>query len=81
MTEEKLSKELKNTSYELFIGALSVLSIANIFLLYIFPLAEILEVLRVMNAILSIIFYSRLFISLLHCKFKKRLFYSPIRMG
>jgi len=56
MTETKLSNEMKNTSYELFIGALSVLSIGNIFLMYIFPSSEILAVLRVINAILSIIF-------------------------
>ena len=49
--------ELKNTSYEIFIGILSVLSILNLVLVYAFQGDEALQqVLAVMNGIFSAIF-------------------------
>jgi hypothetical protein len=48
--------ELKNTGYEIFVGILSILSIANLVLLYAISDNNISEVLRVMNALLSVIF-------------------------
>ena len=49
--------ELKNTGYEIFIGALSVLSIVNIVLVFAFIEDETLQtVLSVMNALFSAIF-------------------------
>jgi hypothetical protein len=50
--------ELKNTSYELFIGALSVLSIFNLVLFYLLPDPEISAVVLIMDGILSLIFLS-----------------------
>lgn len=53
----KARRELKNTAYEIFIGVLSILSIANIVLVYWFadePSVQL--VLSVMNALLSVIF-------------------------
>jgi len=49
------SGELKNTSYELFIGALSILSIINIALLY-FGDPELTNVILIMNGFFSFIF-------------------------
>ena len=48
--------ELKNTGYEIFIGALSVLSIINIVLLYVVPDEALDTVLFVMNGLLSLVF-------------------------
>ncbi|HEX3089522.1 MAG TPA: potassium channel family protein [Ilumatobacteraceae bacterium] len=51
------SGELKNTGYELFIAALSVLSIVNVVLMYAFRNdSSLRDVLFVMNALLSVIF-------------------------
>lgn len=55
--EDKPS-ELKNTSYELFIGALSVLSIVNLLLYYILPDPNISAVILIMDGVLSLIFIS-----------------------
>src|SRR3954452_16587031 len=49
-------KELKNTGYEIFIGALSVLSIVNVVLLYAVNDPQLNKVLWVMNMPLSAIF-------------------------
>ncbi len=50
-------RELKNIGYELFIGALSILSIVNLALLYLFPLVQGLQnILEVMNAVMTPIF-------------------------
>jgi voltage-gated potassium channel len=49
--------ELKNTAYEIFIGALSILSIANLVLVYAFAADPALQlILSVMNALFSVIF-------------------------
>lgn len=57
--------ELKNTTYELFIGALSVLSIFNLFAVLFVPDAPFAQVALIMDALLSVIFLldftSRLF--------------------
>ena len=51
------SGELKNTGYELFIAALSVLSIVNVVLMYAFRNdSSLRDVLFVMNVLLSVIF-------------------------
>jgi voltage-gated potassium channel Kch len=56
MTERKPRRELKNTGYEIFIGALSILSIANLALLYLAKDQDIKDVVVVMNVILSCVF-------------------------
>ncbi|WP_243076826.1 ion transporter [Microbacterium sp. SS28] len=54
---KKPRSELKNISYEIFIGVLSVLSIVNLVLLYVMNRSEALElILYVMNALFSAIF-------------------------
>jgi len=51
--------ELKNASYELFIAALSILSIFNLLIIFILPAtADVIGILSIMNAIFSIIFIS-----------------------
>ena len=53
----KVRSELKSTGYEIFIGALSVLSIVNLVLVYAFIEDETLQtVLSVMNGLFSAIF-------------------------
>jgi voltage-gated potassium channel len=53
---ENKSGELKNTSYELFIGALSVLSIVNLVLYYIVSDPDVSAVILIMDGLLSLIF-------------------------
>jgi voltage-gated potassium channel len=50
------ASELKNSSYELFIGALSILSIANIILAPLTRDPNVADVLYIMDALLSLIF-------------------------
>jgi len=56
-TIEEERAELKGTGYELFVGALSILSMVNIVLIYVFRRDENLQdVLLVMNALLTVVF-------------------------
>lgn len=57
-SKEKSNSELKNISYELFIGALSVISIFNIFLSFFIHNPQINGILIVINIILTAIFFS-----------------------
>lgn len=53
----KVRSELKNTAYEIFIGLLSILSIANLVLMYAFASDPSLQlILSAMNALFSVIF-------------------------
>jgi voltage-gated potassium channel Kch len=53
----RMSSELKNTGYEIFIGMLSVLSIVNLALVYSLNTdGSLQEVLQIMNGLLSVIF-------------------------
>jgi hypothetical protein len=52
----KKNKELKSPGYEIFVGALSVLSIVNIVLLYAVNDTGLHNVLLIMNVIFSVIF-------------------------
>lgn len=62
--------ELKGTSYEVFVGTLSVLSILNLLLIYVTRDPQLDMVMRVMNGLLSLI----LFLDFLY-----RLYTSPSR--
>jgi len=53
---DKLSNELKNTTYELFIAGLSVLSIVNLFLYHLFTDPAIYGVAGIIDTFLSVIF-------------------------
>ena len=55
---ENKPNELKNTTYELFIGALSVLSIVNLVLLYLLRDANVSAVVLIMDGLLSLVFIS-----------------------
>lgn len=56
MSNSGKPEELKNTSYELFIGALSVLSIVNLVLYYVIADDEVSTVILIMDSLLSLIF-------------------------
>jgi voltage-gated potassium channel len=56
MNSNSKPEELKNTSYELFIGALSVLSIVNLVLYYLIPDDNVSTVILIMDGLLSLIF-------------------------
>ncbi len=75
MAEEKINSELKNTSYELFIGALSILSIFNIFFLIADRDPDIVTVLYIMNAILTVIFMSDFLYRLFTTNSKRNYFF------
>lgn len=53
---EDKSGELKNTSYELFIGALSILSLLNLALLFLVPDPSLDTVIFIMDGLFSFIF-------------------------
>jgi voltage-gated potassium channel len=54
---ERESGELKHLSYELFIGALSVLSIVNLVLIYAIPNPDLETVVLIMNGFFSLVFF------------------------
>jgi hypothetical protein len=60
MTQEPVkqrpSKELKNTTYELFMGALSVLAIVNLFIGLLLKDRDVVDVVLLMDGALSVIF-------------------------
>ncbi len=55
---ENVRGELRSTSYELFIGALSVLSIVNLILYFVLADVDTITVIIIIDSILSIIFLS-----------------------
>jgi len=55
-SQQEQSQEFKNTNYELFIFALSILSIFNIFLDIVTPGEEVSQVIFVIDLLLSLIF-------------------------
>lgn len=67
--------ELKNTSYELFIGALSVLSIVNLGLYFLLPDDNIAAVILIMDGLLSLIFLTDFFYRLLTTESKAHYFF------
>lgn len=68
-------REHKNIGYELFIGALSVLSIYNLLLLYVFPTnADTQTVLYVMDALMTPIFFGDFFYRLKTAEHKRDYF-------
>ena len=60
-------KELKNTGYEIFVGALSVLSIVNIVLLYVADDPQLNKIIWVMNALLQRDLSRRLHVPASYC--------------
>jgi hypothetical protein len=74
MAEPKRANELKSTGYELFIAALSILSILNIFLAIFIPNPDVARVLMIMNGILSAIFLADFTMRLFTANSKSRYF-------
>lgn len=58
---ENSNSELKNTTYEIFIGTLSIPSIINLFLIYITPTSLAGQVAGIMDGLLTLIFLSDFF--------------------
>jgi Ion transport protein len=73
--EPKRANELKSTGYELFIAALSILSILNIFLTIFIPNPDVARVLTIMNGILSVIFLGDFTMRLLTANSKSTYFF------
>ena len=69
------STELKNISYELFIGALSVISIFNIVLGFFVKNPQINGVLIIINIVLTVIFFSDFIYRLYTANSKKDYFF------
>ena len=57
-SEQKAPSELKNTTYELFIAALSVLSIVNLVIYYLADDPQVEDVVFLIDGVLSLIFLS-----------------------
>ncbi len=72
---KKTSSELKNTTYELFIGALSVLSIFNLFLVYLIPDSNLEGVIFIMDGFLSLVFMADFTYRLFTTHSKSRYFF------
>jgi voltage-gated potassium channel len=66
--------ELKNTTYELFIGALSVLSIVNLALYYLVPDPNTAGVIKIMDGAMSLIFLADFLYRLFSARSKSEYF-------
>jgi len=66
--------ELKNTNYEAFILALSILSVVNIGLIYLAPVPQVDAVVRIIDVLLSLIFLGDFFYRLFTAPTKRRYF-------
>jgi voltage-gated potassium channel len=69
------AKELKNTTYEAFIGILSVLSIVNILLIYAARSEVVDDVVLIMSALLSVIFFADFVYRLITAENRGRYFF------
>ena len=72
---ENKTGELKNTSYELFIGALSILSILNLALYYFIPDENVSAVILIMDGLLSLIFIADFLYRLFTAESKSNYFF------
>jgi hypothetical protein len=66
--------ELKDTTYELFIGALSALSIFNLVLYVVISISDLKGIILIMNSILSLIFLADFFYRLFSARSKSGYF-------
>ncbi len=72
---ENSNSELKNSTYEIFIGALSILSIVNLFLIYVTPISMAGQVANIMDGLLTLIFLSDFFYRLFSAQSKSTYFF------
>ncbi len=75
MLKKQPSSELKNISYELFIAALSVLSIFNLFFIALLKQPDVDGVLKIINIALSIIFFADFLYRLITTSAKSKYFF------
>ncbi|UCD30106.1 MAG: ion transporter [Planctomycetota bacterium] len=75
ITVQRVSNELKDTTYELFIGALSVLSIINLLLYYLIESPIVSGVIAIIDAFLSLIFLADFLYRLFTADSKTRYFF------
>lgn len=73
---QRPSKELKDTTYELFIGVLSVLSIINLLLYYLISNPVVSGVVVIIDGLLSLIFLADFLYRFLSAGSKSRYFFS-----
>jgi hypothetical protein len=71
---QKPTDELKNSTYELFVGALSVLSIVNLALYYVVPDPNVAGVIQIMDGAMSLIFLADFIYRLLSARSKPEYF-------
>ena len=69
------NEELKNTTYEIFIGLLSVLSIVNIVLYYAIRSPDVRAVILLMDKVLTVIFMSDFCLRLFSAESKREYFF------
>jgi voltage-gated potassium channel Kch len=77
----EVKDELKDTTYELFIGALSVLAIVNVGLFYFISMPDLKGIILVMNTALSLIFLADFFYRLLSAHSKSAYFLRQMGWG
>jgi len=70
----EIRDELKDTTYELFIGALSVLSIVNLVLFVVISIPDLKGIILILNGGMSLIFLADFFYRLLSARSKPRYF-------
>ncbi len=69
------NEELKDVTYEIFIGILSLLSIVNIVLYYLIPSDDVSAVIAIMDGMLSLVFLSDFTFRLLTAESKQYYFF------
>jgi hypothetical protein len=72
MSKAARANELKSTSYEIFVAALSILSIFNLFWGFFTPHEQVKQVLAVINAVLTVIFMTDFLMRLFTADSKRR---------
>ena len=72
---EDSNSELKNTTYEIFIGTLSILSIFNLFLIFVRPNSMAGQVAYIMDGLLTLMFLGDFFYRLFTARSKTNYFF------
>lgn len=72
---DKPNSELKNTTYELFIAALTILSVTNLLLVYLIPNPVVDEVIYLMDGFITLIFIFDFLMRLLTAESKATYFF------
>ncbi len=78
---DKERHELKDVGYEIFVGAVSVLSILNLVLMYVVEDESLDTVLLVMNVVLTVILFIDFVYRLVTAPSRVGLLLPPVRLG